>query len=267
MSKPTKKNYKPLAVVTGASSGIGYELAKEFARNGFDLAIVAENDAIFEVPVQFEELGAEVKAFKIDLAKRKGVELFHKEVKRLNRQIDAVALNAGVGIAGDFTRETDFEDELNVINLNITSTVYLAKLFLKDMVKRGEGRVLFTSSIAGTMPGPLLAVYAASKAFVESFAQAIRNELQDTGVSVTTLLPDATETEFFERANMEDTEVGVSEKDHPADVAKEGFKALMEGKDHVTMSNLATVAMSKLLPDTMKAKEFRKDNEPAEKKH
>jgi uncharacterized protein len=260
-----KKNSKPLAAVTGASSGIGYELAKEFARNGFDLIVVAEDDGIFEVPVQFEELGAEVKAVKINLAKRKGVEKFHQEIKALGRGLDAIALNAGVGTSGDFVRETDFEEELNIINLNITSTVYLAKLVLKDMVKKGEGKVLFTSSIAGTMPAPLLAVYAASKAFVESFAQAIRNELKDSGVSVTTLLPDATETEFFERAHMEDTEVGVSEKDHPADVAKKGFKALMDGQDHVTMSTLVTQAMGKILPDKMAAKEVRKDNEPAKK--
>jgi uncharacterized protein len=139
------------------------------------------------------------------------VEQLHELIQSADRQ-DAIAFNAGVGAGGDFVRETMLDADLNVIDLNVRSTVHLAKLVLKDMVRRGRGRVLFTSSIAATMPGAFNAVYSASKAFIQSFAQAVRNELKDTGVTITGLMPGATETNFFHRADMDDTKVGTSEK-------------------------------------------------------
>ena len=175
----------------------------------------------------------------------------------MGRPVDAIALNAGVGAAGDFTRETDLAADLNVIDLNIRSTVHLAKLVLKDMVQRGAGRVLFTSSIASTMPGTYNAIYNASKAFVQSFSQAIRSELKDTGVTITALMPGATETNFFHRAGMDDTKLGMSEKDDAAEVAKAGYDALMEGKDHViagSFSNKVQATMAHVLPDTVMPK-------------
>ena len=268
MSK--NKNARPLAAVTGASTGIGYELAKQFAKNGFDLVIVAEEESIFEVPTELEKLGAKAVAVQIDLAKKQGVMEFYGQIKKMGRPLEALAINAGVGVSGDFARETDLNEEINLINLNITSSVVLAKLALKDMVKRGQGRVLFSSSVAATMPGPLMAVYAASKSFIQSFSEAIRNEVQDAGVTVTALMPDATETAFFERAGMQDTKVGQSEKDLPEDIAKAGFEGLMAGKDKVVGVSLATKAMvaaNKVLPDTVKAKQYRKENEPPRKKH
>jgi short-subunit dehydrogenase len=178
--------------------------------------------------------------------------------------VDAVAINAGVGVAGRFV-ETDLREELNMVALNVTSTVHLAKYVVKDMVTRGSGRILFTSSIAGTMPTPYEAVYGATKAFVRSFSQSLREELKETGVSVTALMPGATETEFFHRAGADDTKLGVSEKDDPAEVAKEGFEALMAGKDHVvagSFKNKLQAAAGYALPDPLVAKAHAGMSEP-----
>jgi uncharacterized protein len=218
----TNQSGRPLAVVTGASSGIGYELAKQFAEHGFDLVIAAESDTLREAAQSLANMGAEVEAVQVDLANYDGVERLYNKIRSLGRPVEAIAINAGVGINGHFVHETDLHDEINLINLNVVSAVHLAKRVLPDMVARGQGRVLFTSSIAALMPGPFYAVYAASKAFIQSFAQAIRNELKDTGVTVTALQPGPTDTEFFERADMTDTLAGTSSKDDPAKVARQG---------------------------------------------
>ncbi len=256
---------RPFAVVTGASSGIGYELAKQFAQNGFDLLVTAEDPAITKAGQDFEELGAQVETVQADLATYDGVETLYAAIKATGRPVDAIAINAGVGVGGDFARETDLQDELNLINLNVVSSVHLAKRVVKDMVARGSGRILFTSSIAALMPGSFEAVYAGSKAFVQSFAEALRNELKDTGVTVTALQPGPTETNFFHRAGMDDTRVGASKKDDPAEVAKQGFEALMAGKDDVIAGSLMTKlqgAMAKVLPETLNAEQHRKLAEP-----
>jgi uncharacterized protein len=255
---------RKLAVVTGASSGIGLELAKQFARNGFDLMIVAEDEEIFEAASEIESLGAKVEPVQIDLADEGGVDEFYERITSYGAPVDAIAINAGVGVGGPFI-ENSIEDEMNIINLNVISTVRLSKYILRDMAARNEGRVLYTSSIAADMPGPFEAIYAASKAFVQSFAEAVRNELKDTGVTITSLQPGPTETNFFERAGMEDTKVGSSKKDDAADVAKEGFEALMKGKDHVvagSMKNAVQSTMSKVLPETAGAEMHRKQAEP-----
>jgi short-subunit dehydrogenase len=257
------------AVVTGASSGIGLELAKQFAEHGFDLLIVADSAKVTEAAAKLKSYNVSVSEAQIDLAKPEGVEEFYELIQKSGRPVDAIALNAGVGAGGDFVRETVLEADLNVIDLNVRSTVHLAKLVLKDMVRRGQGRVLFTSSIAATMPGTFNAVYNASKAFVQSFAQAVRNELKDTGVTITALMPGATETNFFHRADMDDTRIGMSEKDDPADVAKTGFEALMAGDDHVvagSFKNKAQATMAHVLPDTVTAEIHRKLAGPARDK-
>ena len=256
---------RPLAVVTGASNGIGYELAKQFAQNGFDLLITATGSSINEAAQAFEELGAKVDPVQADLATYNGVETLYNKIKATGRAVDAIAINAGVGVGGDFACETDLNDELNLINLNVVSTVHLAKRVVKDMVEHGKGRILFTSSIAALMPGPFEAVYAASKAFVQSFSEGLRNELKDTGVTVTALMPGPTDTNFFHRADMDDTKVGANQKDDPAVVAKQGFEALMKGKDHIIAGSLKTKiqgAVSKVLPDTANAEQHRKMSEP-----
>ncbi|HZU24998.1 MAG TPA: SDR family NAD(P)-dependent oxidoreductase [Bryobacteraceae bacterium] len=264
----TDTSTKRFAVVTGASSGIGYELAAEFARNGFDLLIASETDKITDAATRLASAGTEVDSIRVDLATYDGVEALYGRIRSGGRPVDAIAINAGVGVSGDFARGTDLRDELNLINLNVISPVHLAKRVLPDMVARGEGRVLFTSSIAATMPGSFAAIYNASKAFVKSFAEAIRNELKDTGVTVTTLMPGPTETEFFDRAGLteNDTKLGQKDnKDDPAQVAKEGYEALMAGKDHIVagsfMNKLQSVA-GHILPDTVMAEMHRKQAEP-----
>ena len=255
---------RPLAVVTGASSGIGYELAKQFAENGFDLLIVSQTQRITDAARSLEGLGANVESVEADLASYEGVETLYGTIRSSGRPVDAIAINAGVGVGGDFA-DTDLESELNLIRLNVISPVHLTKRVVKDMLEQGHGRILFTSSIAGTMPAPFEAVYGASKAFLSSFAQAIRNELKDTGVTVTALMPGATETDFFHRAGLDDTKLGVSEKDDPAEVARDGFEALMAGKDHVvagSFKNKLQAAAGHLMPDPAVAQMHRKQSEP-----
>ena len=195
----TSSAQRPLAVVTGASAGIGYELAKQFATHDFDLIVAAEDARIAEVASELQGLGAAAEAVQVDLATDAGVDELYAQLK--GRSVDALALNAGIGAGGAFATDTDLQDELKLIDLNVRSTVHLAKHVVGDMVARNQGRVLFTSSIASTMPGSFQAVYNASKSFVQSFALALRNELKDTDVTITALMPGPTDTEFFERPN------------------------------------------------------------------
>ncbi|MGF2034070.1 MAG: SDR family NAD(P)-dependent oxidoreductase [Nostoc sp. CmiVER01] len=255
---------RPLAIVTGASSGIGYELAKQFAQNGFDLVVTATGSSINEVIGAFEKLGASVETIQADLATYNGVESLYNQIQAIGRPVEAIAINAGVGVGGKFT-ETDLKEELNLIDLNVVSSVHLAKRVVKDMVERGNGKILFTSSIAALMPGPFEVVYSASKAFIHSFAEGLRNELKDTGVTVTALMPGPTDTNFFHRAGMDDTKVGADKKDDPAIVAKQGFEALMAGKDDLVAGSLKTKVqgnISKVLSDTVNAEQHRKLTEP-----
>lgn len=257
-SKNPKNSENRFAVITGASSGIGYELAKVFAKNGFDLLIAAEDDGISAASAALNELGTSVEYMQVDLAKRTGVEDFFAQIQSTGRRIDALVLNAGVGVGGPFL-ENDLEAELNLIRLNIVSPVHLAKRVLPLMVAAGEGKVLITSSVAGESPGPYYAVYAASKAFVQSFSEAIRIELKEaeTGVTVTALQPGATETNFFARAGMLDTKAGEAKKDDPAVVAQQGFDAMMNGDDHVvagSVMNKIQTGITKVLPQTQTAK-------------
>ena len=243
------------AVVTGASSGIGLELARQFAQHGFDVLICAEDDGITAAAAQLQAPGVAVTAVQADLATPAGVQVLTDAIGAAGRPVDALAINAGIGNGGSFL-DIPLADELRLINTNIVSGVQLAKWALPGMVARGQGRVLFTASVASTMPGPFYATYAASKAFVLSFAEALRYELKDSGVTVTALMPGPTDTEFFDRADMHDTPAGQGSKDDPAEVAADGFRALMAGKDHVvagSVKNKAQVVGGSVLPDTAKA--------------
>jgi short-subunit dehydrogenase len=252
---------RPLAVVTGASAGIGYELAKQCASNGFDLIVAADEAAIMTVTRDFEVLGAKVEAVEADLATMEGVDELLDAID--GRPVDALLANAGRGLGKGFL-DQDFDDIRHVIDTNITGTVYLIYEVGRAMRSRGRGRILITGSIAGFMPGTFQAVYNASKAFLDSFSFALRAELKDTGVTVTCLMPGATETDFFERADMLDTKIGTQKKDDPADVAKQGFEAMMKGEGDVVTGwhNKLRSAISLLLPSGAGAELHRREAAP-----
>jgi len=255
---------KPLAVVTGASSGIGFELARVFADNGFDILINAENGRLGAAADQLRAAGARVEPVQADLSTYDGVEQLYAAIVSTGRPVSAAALNAGVGRGGAFI-DTGLADDIKIIDFNVTSTVHLAKRLLKDMVARNDGKLLIVSSIAATMPGSFQAVYNASKSFLQSFAEALQNELKDADVTITSLMPGPTDTDFFHRAGMDGTRVGEAQKDDPAQVAKQGFDALMNGEGKVIAGSAKTKAQgiaSKVLPDRLKAAAHRRMAEP-----
>jgi short-subunit dehydrogenase len=254
---------KPLAIVTGASSGIGYELAKLFAQNGYDLLIASDEPSIVEAGQAFEGLGASVHTVQADLGTKEGVEQLYDKAKSLGRPVDAVAANAGQGLGHAFL-DQDFERIVAVVETNITGTLKLLHLVARDMRDRGQGKILLTGSIAGLMPGSFQAVYNGTKAFIDSFSWALRNELKDSGVTVTCLMPGATDTNFFHRADMDDTKVGQGKKDDPADVAKTGFDALMAGTGDVVhgMKNKVQAAVAAVTPQSRLAEMHRDMAEP-----
>jgi uncharacterized protein len=251
-----------LAVVTGASSGIGLELARQLADHGFDLVVAAEDTELAIAAESLRGNGAHVEEVRVDLATFDGVEELAARVS--GRVVDALVINAGVGVGGPFV-ESALVDQLRLVDLNVRSSVHLARRLLPDMVTRGAGRVLFTSSIAAVLPGPYQATYNASKSFLLSFSEALREELKDSGVTVTALMPGPTDTEFFERAGMTDTKLGQTSKDDPAQVAKEGFEAMMAGKHRIvagSASNKAQVAAANVLSDPALAAQHGKQSKP-----
>jgi short-subunit dehydrogenase len=255
---------RPLALVTGASSGIGLELARQFAEHGFDLVVNAEDAELTTAADQLRAAGTTVQAVQADLRSAESAQAVYDAVTATGRPLAAAALNAGVGKGGPFV-ENPLEDELAIIDLNVRSTVVLAKSVVRDMAARGEGRVLFTSSVASTMPGPYQAVYNASKSFVQSFAEALATELRDTGVTVTSLMPGPTDTEFFDRGDLTDTKLGQGPKDDPAQVAKQGFEAMMKGETKVLGGSLlskAQAVVNSVLPDRLKSAGHAKMAEP-----
>jgi short-subunit dehydrogenase len=243
-----------LALITGASSGIGFELAKLFAEDGYDLVITADDDAIHAAKEKLGN-GVAVQAVQADLRKPQEVERLYDAATANGRRLDAAALNAGIGGAGPFI-DRNLDDDLAIIDLNVRGTTHLAKLVLRDMVKHGSGKVLFTSSVASTMPGSLQSIYNASKSYIQSLAQALQDELRDTDVVVTSLMPGPTETNFFHRAGMDNTVVGRMPKDDAHKVAKQGYDALMRGDRKVVAESALSKVMglsNRFLPDSVKA--------------
>lgn len=249
-----------LAVVTGASSGIGLELAKLAAQDGFDLIVAADTPFVEAAPA-FAEFDVGVEQLEADLSTDQGVKQLLDKVG--GRQIDVLVANAGHGLGHAFLDQAP-EEWRHVIDTNITGTLLLIQPIAKKMARRGEGKILITGSIAGHVPAAFQAVYHASKAFVDSFAAALGNELKDSGVTVTCLKPGATETEFFTRADMEDTKVGQSKKADPADVARTGWEAMKKGEHAVVhgLMNKAQVLAAGVLPESVSAEQGRKMNEP-----
>ncbi|MBP2231285.1 short-subunit dehydrogenase [Azospirillum agricola] len=257
---------RSFAIVTGASSGIGRQLARQCAQNGFDLLIAADDPAIEQAAQELRGLGAAVETVTADLATPEGVDKLCAAVK--GRPVDALLANAGHGLGHGFL-DQDFGEAQHVIDTNVTGTLRLIHAVGRTMRARGQGRILITGSIAGFMPGTYQAVYNGTKAFIDSFSFALRSELKDSGVTVTCLMPGATDTEFFERADMLDTKVGQDTKDDPADVAKTGFEAMMNGDGDVVSGwkNKLQTAMAAVTPSGILAEQHRKMAEPGSGKH
>jgi len=258
---------RQFAIVTGASTGIGLELARCCAQNDFDLLIAADEPQIETAAASLRRPGATVEAVEADLATLEGVDKLYDASKRIGRPVDALLANAGRGLGRAFL-DQDFEQMRRVIDTNITGTVYLIHKVGNDMRRREAGRILITGSIAGFMPGSFQAVYNGTKAFLDSFSFAIREELRDTKVSVTCLMPGATETEFFRRADMLDTKVGTAEKDDAAMVAKTGFEAMMRGDGDIVagLKNKVQSAVANVMPAGVLARQHRKMAEPGSAK-
>jgi short-subunit dehydrogenase len=252
---------RPFAIITGASTGIGFELAKRCAREGYDLLIAADEPEIERAAASLRGRGTEVEALQADLATIEGVDKLYAAAK--GRKIDALLANAGRGLGHAFL-DQDFEKARRVADTNITGTIYLIHKVGNDMRRRNSGKILITGSIAGFTPGSFQAVYNGTKAFLNSFSFALREELRNTNITVTCLMPGATETEFFRRADMMDTAVGTAQKDDPAEVANNGFDAMMKGEgDAVSgLKNKVQSAAANVTPAGVLASQHRKMAEP-----
>ncbi len=252
---------KKFAVVTGASTGIGYFLADECAKHGYDLLIAADEPEIKRSAEAIGTRGVRVEALESDLATLQGVEALYAAAK--GRPIDLLFANAGRGLGQGFL-DQNFRDIERLIATNITGTIYLIQKVGRDMRARGEGRILVTGSIAGFMPGSYQAVYNGTKAFLNSFSFAIRTELEGSGVSVTCLMPGPTETEFFDRADLLDTQLGSSKKDDPAEVARIGFEAMMRGDGDIVSGwhNKLQTVLANVTPSERLAKQHAKEAAP-----
>ena len=248
------------AIVTGASSGIGLEIARLAAKDGYELLVAADTPFV-DAGAGLKDLGVPVQSIETDLSTEQGVRQLLDAAG--DRPIDVLVANAGHGLGHGFL-DQPVNEWRHVIDTNITGTLLLLQPVLKRMVERGEGKVLITGSIAGHIAGSFQAVYNGSKAFVDSFAAAIGNELKDTPITITCLQPGATETEFFHRAGLDDTKVGQAEKDDPADVAKTGWEAMKDGKHSVVhgLKNKAQVMASGVMSEAMTAEMHRKQAEP-----
>jgi len=259
MTSTAGKQTKGLAVITGASSGIGLELAKVAASNGYDLIIASDEPEINNVASEIDKLGVNIEAVEADLSTIEGVDRLVEAIDANGRSVDLLMANAGVGLGKAFL-DQDFARVRRVIDTNVLGTTYIVQQVGQRMRSRGAGRILLTGSIAGFMPGSYQAVYNASKAFINSFSFALREELKDTPITVTCLMPGATETRFFERADMLDTEVGQAEKDDPSDVAKAGFDAMMDGEGDIVSGwkNKIQAAVANVTPAGMLASQHAK---------
>lgn len=255
------QNTRPLAVVTGASTGIGYELAKCCAGQSFDLLIAADEPEIQKAAMEIKTLGVSVEAVEADLATLSGVEKLYSAIN--DRPVAALLANAGRGLGKGFL-DQELSAWKKVVDTNIIGTLSLVQKIGRDMRAIKTGRILITGSIAGFMPGTYQAVYNGTKAFLDSFSYALRHELKDTGVTVTCLMPGATETEFFERADMMDTKIGQSKKADAAKVAKAGFEAMMKGEGEVITGwqNKLRAAIASVLPAEITAEQHRKTAAP-----
>ncbi len=260
------KNTNKYVLITGATSGIGYELAKLFAKDHFNLIIVArDQNELRTTATELEKSGIKVVTIAKDLFLPEAPKQIYEEIQKAGIQVHILVNNAGHGLYGEFVN-TELEMETKIIQLNVTSLVSLTKFFIKDMIRRGEGKILNTSSIASKTPGPWQSVYHGTKAFVQSFTEALRVEVKEKGITVTALLPGVTDTDFFNKAKMQESKAvqDKSKMADPADVAKDGYDALLSGKDMIISGfrNKLDVAMSNISSDEKNAKKTGKQQEP-----
>lgn len=257
---------RQFAVVTGASSGIGLELARQLAQQGYDVLITSSQSNLDAAAEAVTSAGGNVVAqVHADLATTQGVDQLFQQIKQTGRPVDVLALNAGVGMSGSFL-DNRLEDMLRLIQLNAVSVVHLARLALPDMVARKSGNILITASIAAITPTPFETVYGPTKAFVKSFAETLHSEFEESGVNVTAFMPGPTETNFFHRAGMDDTKIGAGKKDPAAEVAHQALEAMVAGKSHAVTGSMKTklqaAAMETVLPEQTKASMHRKEAAP-----
>jgi short-subunit dehydrogenase len=255
------KHAGKLAVITGASTGIGYYLADECATHGFDVIVAADEKKIEDAAEGFRARGVDALAVQADLAKPEGVEQLAKSIN--DRPVDILIANAGRGLGNGFL-DQDFKEIERVLDTNITGTLYLVQKVGRNMRARGSGHILITGSIAGFTPGAYQAVYNGTKSFINSFSFALRAELEDSGVTVTCLMPGATETEFFATAGMLDTKIGASQKDSPEKVARDGFKAMLRGDGDIVSGwhNKLQTALTNVTPAAVLAEAHKKKAAP-----
>ncbi|WP_380178259.1 SDR family NAD(P)-dependent oxidoreductase [Kalamiella sp. sgz302252] len=255
-----------IALITGASNGIGFELAKVFAKNNYDIVAVARNEEkLNRACDELRQYGTQIHAFSTDLSRYEEIEGLKQRVDKAGFVVDALVINAGQGLGGRFIGGTELEKELQLIRLNIDSYVHMAKIFLPALIERQKGHVLMTSSVSGTSPVPFEAIYGASKAFVNSFFWAIRNELKGSGLTMTLLMPGATETNFFKNAGQADTKVGASQPTKPEEVAERAWYALMSGHEYVYGSDEAEHegdVLNRIQSESQKAQRHRLVSEP-----
>ena len=257
------------ALITGGSEGIGLELAKLFAQDGYNLILVARNSSdLDEVAKELQhEHGVSVHTIAKDLISHNAAFEVYDEVKARGIPIDVLVNNAGQGVYGEFVNN-DIQRELDIIQLNIGAYVILTKCFLRDMTERNEGKILNVGSIAGEMPGPWQAVYHGTKAFVHSWSEGLRSELKDTNINLSILVPGATDTGFFDKADMKDSKIyEEANLSDPVKVARDGYEGLMKGEHKIVsgMKNKAMVGLSQVMPDPMVAENMRKQQEPKDK--
>lgn len=262
----TQQNNKT-ALITGASSGIGRELTRLFAKDGYQLVLVGrDEEALNRHAYNLQnQYGTQATIIRKDLSDPKAPDEIYAETNEKGLTIDVLVNDAGFGDYGMFATETDLQTELDLVQVNAVALMHLTKLYLKDMVSRNEGKILMLGSEVSVVPNPMMAVYGATKAFIKSFAEAIRNELSETNITVTVLMPGATNTNFFKTAGAANIKGADPNKTaDPAAVAKEGYEALLKGQDHVVAGwgNKARVVLGHILPDPLLAATVRRDMAP-----